>query len=259
LWLKSFVVANPTASVTAMSEACSLLSWDSNHWGFATARINVDRLTADLAEHAIRWCEGRQVKCLYFAADGACAETLENAHSHGFKFVDVRVDMEWTLAGEFPENAVGSVCRVAVPDDLAAIEKLARTAHQDTRFFKDRAFDARRAADLYALWIARDYREGPVFVAVSPVQPDHVLGYLSVGNTDRDEGRIGLVAVTPEARGRGVGRQLVQHALAWLQLRGVKRVRVATQGTNVSALRLYESCGFRAAEVKFWFHRWFDF
>ena len=38
---------------------------------------------------------------------------------------------------------------------------------------------------------------------------------------------------------------------------GAKKIRVATQGTNVAALKLYEKAGFRVCDVKIWFHRWF--
>jgi ribosomal protein S18 acetylase RimI-like enzyme len=50
----------------------------------------------------------------------------------------------------------------------------------------------------------------------------------------------------------------VAYAVAWIQSRGLESVRVATQVTNIPALRLYEGCGFRAADAKVWFHRWFD-
>jgi GNAT superfamily N-acetyltransferase len=39
---------------------------------------------------------------------------------------------------------------------------------------------------------------------------------------------------------------------------GVSRMAVATQATNVSALRLYEQAGFRATTALVWFHKWFS-
>jgi dTDP-4-amino-4,6-dideoxy-D-galactose acyltransferase len=241
-----------------MGHLCTLLTWDSDHWGFPVARLNGHQLTGDTAREALLWCEEHKVKCLYFAAEGTCAGTLHAAWANGFRCVDVRVDMQKTFpAGEAVAPHSGKL-REARPDDLPALEQLARTAHEDTRFFKDANFDRTQAADLYALWVARDFREHKVFVAVSADDPQGLSGYVSASEGGNKEGRIGLVAVNPEARGRGLGRLLVGHAVSWCRSRGADSVKVATQATNVAAMRLYEQGGFRVADVKVWFHRWFD-
>ncbi len=241
-----------------MGHLCTLLDWDSAHWGFPVARFNESKLNKDSAREVLRWCEDRKVRCLYFAADGTCAETLQCAWSNGFQFVDVRVDMHKAFpAGEAVAPGSWKV-REARPDDLPALKQLARTAHEDTRFFKDANFDRTQAADLYAFWMARDFREHKVFAALSEDDPKSILGYVSASEGGNKEGRIGLVAVSPEARGRGLGQLLVGHAVSWCRSRGADSVKVATQATNVAAMRLYEQGGFRVADVKVWFHRWFN-
>jgi dTDP-4-amino-4,6-dideoxy-D-galactose acyltransferase len=239
-----------------MSELCTLLPWDAEHWGFPVARITAHRLTQDAARQAIEWCERRKVRCLYFAADGRCAQTLQCAAANGFRFVDMRVDMEKCSTEELADGADGN-CRDAVPEDLTALKQLARTAHEDTRFFKDVNFDRLKAGDLYALWIERDLLENKVFTAFAAEDPQTLLGYASASTSGSHGGHIGLVAISPEARGRGLGRLLVQRAVGWCRSREADSVRVATQGTNVAALRLYENCGFRVVDAKVWFHRWF--
>ena len=240
-----------------MSCSCTILPWDSAHWGFTVAKIDGHRLTAETAKSSIAWCEQNHVRCLYFPADGGCEDTLRSASENGFRFVDVRVDMERPSAALGSGDSGDVVCRSATQNDLAAMEHLARSSHHDTRFFKDANFDRAKASELYALWIARDLSQHSVLAAALSGQTEKVLGYLSVTESDADTSRIGLLAVSPEARGRGLARQLVQTALAWSQSRGMTKVRVATQGTNVPALRLYESCGFKVIDVKIWFHRWF--
>jgi len=184
--------------------------------------------------------------------------TLQLAWRKGFRFVDVRVDMEKVFADGVSDPPESVRCREATREDLPLLEQLARTAHEDTRFFKDANFDRAKSADLYVLWIARDFREHKVFVAASTDVSKSLAGYVSASAVSGQAARIGLVAVSPEERGRGLGKLLVQHALTWCRSRGAHCVRVATQGTNVAALRLYESCGFKAADVKVWFHLWFN-
>jgi dTDP-4-amino-4,6-dideoxy-D-galactose acyltransferase len=240
-----------------MSDLCTLLSWDSDHWGFPVARLNSHHLTEDSAGEAIRWSERHKIRCLYFAADGTSAETLRAAWDNGFRFVDVRVDLEKTLSEPPDADEDGGSCRDALPEDLPAMERLARTAHEDTRFFKDAGFDRGKARDLYALWIARDLREHKVFASLSTGHPANLSGYVSVIASGHGEGRIGLVAVDAGARGGGLGGLLVRRALTWCRSSGAVSARVATQATNVAALRLYGNCGFKTADVKVWFHRWF--
>ena len=50
--------------------------------------------------------------------------------------------------------------------------------------------------------------------------------------------------VTPEARGQGVGRQLVSAVIDWALRRGAAIVGLWVTETNLPARRLYESCGF---------------
>jgi GNAT superfamily N-acetyltransferase len=47
--------------------------------------------------------------------------------------------------------------------------------------------------------------------------------------------------------GAGVGRALLQHAVAWARARQLAGVMLETQNNNVAACCLYESCGFKLA------------
>lgn len=59
-----------------------------------------------------------------------------------------------------------------------------------------------------------------------------------------DTGKIGRVAVLPEARGKGVGEALMRAALD--ELRGVPGLRRAALGAQTHALGFYEALGFVA-------------
>jgi GNAT superfamily N-acetyltransferase len=49
----------------------------------------------------------------------------------------------------------------------------------------------------------------------------------------------------PEARGRGLGKQLLAVALDWARAEGKSTVRLDTSERMVAAQRLYETHGFR--------------
>jgi ribosomal protein S18 acetylase RimI-like enzyme len=74
----------------------------------------------------------------------------------------------------------------------------------------------------------------------------------SGGGDSTSRAEVLAVAVSPEARGRGVGSALVGAATTELTKRRIASVRVVTGDDNRAALALYRSCGFRpsgAAEI----------
>jgi len=56
-------------------------------------------------------------------------------------------------------------------------------------------------------------------------------------------------AVAESHQGRGIGRRMIEHALAEARGAGVRRVIVATAAADVGNLRFYQRCGFRMERV----------
>ncbi|PYL79693.1 MAG: hypothetical protein DMF21_11780 [Verrucomicrobia bacterium] len=84
------------------------------------------------------------------------------------------------------------------------------------------------------------------------------LGYITCNlSKDSNTGRIGLVGVASEFRGKGVGKTLICGALQWFCSVGAQKIAVVTQMRNVAAQRLYQRAGFRTESVRVWYHRWF--
>ncbi|MFC6952714.1 N-acetyltransferase [Halorubellus litoreus] len=63
-----------------------------------------------------------------------------------------------------------------------------------------------------------------------------------------DTGYVSELAVAPEHRGRGHGRDLLSRCLAELRARGVDRAELEVAADNDRARSLYESLGFAVAE-----------
>ncbi len=172
----------------------------------------------------------------------------------------MRMELTLPLPGPLPAAAESGavVVRPATPADVSALRDLAAGAHRDTRFFKDNRFPAARAMDLYRSWIERDVHRHHVLVCESPTHPGRPSGYVTCErDADAGEGRIGLIAVAPGSTARGLGTRLVRAALGWFAAERLRTATVATQATNVAAMRLYEAAGFRTRDVSLWFHKWF--
>ena len=79
---------------------------------------------------------------------------------------------------------------------------------------------------------------------------DHeFVGYLILGEsgfmTPEAQGFIYDVWVTPERRGTGVGKFLVEWASDWARQRGYRKIKLEVSETNARARHVYESLGFR--------------
>ncbi len=70
-----------------------------------------------------------------------------------------------------------------------------------------------------------------------------MVGFVIVGVSDT-HGFIQRLAVHPDCRNSGKGRQLVQTALAWIHAKGCVSTVVNTEASNLVALRVYENFGF---------------
>jgi ribosomal protein S18 acetylase RimI-like enzyme len=55
---------------------------------------------------------------------------------------------------------------------------------------------------------------------------------------------LGLIFLVPEARGRGLGGQLLEDVCAAVRERGGRALRLAVVPTNTGARRLYDRLGF---------------
>jgi len=117
---------------------------------------------------------------------------------------------------------------LASPDDLRAIAAIERLAFSDP-------------------WSARSFRDAlehsAVYFGCARSDAGEVLGYV-VAWFVVDEGEIANLAVAPEGWGQGIGRALLDAALAEAKRRGVETVYLEVRDSNARARRLYQSSGF---------------
>jgi L-amino acid N-acyltransferase YncA len=99
---------------------------------------------------------------------------------------------------------------------------------------------------LHARFFADGRRSEDVLVATIA---DDLAGYVLLGEgyslpTHAHVAFIRGLAVDPALQGRGLGRLLLQEALASCGRRGLRRVRSSVLATNPASLAVHRSCGF---------------
>lgn len=92
--------------------------------------------------------------------------------------------------------------------------------------------------------IEEDVAANPVGVFVAE-ENGAILGYITtVLERATGKGRIPNLAVIQGARGRGLGRRLIEHALAYLRGEGMSFAMIETMAYNEIGNHLYPACGF---------------
>lgn len=150
-----------------------------------------------------------------------------------------------------------AVIRLATPADLEAASiygaEIVRFHHQTNpqRFFLPEDVESG-----YRFWIGKELNRKGAVVLVAELD-GAIVGYAYGTIEDRDwsvlidrHGVIQDVCVAQAARGRGIGRQLVEDLIKRLEALGAPRVLLYAMVQNENARRLFSSLGFEATMVE---------
>ena len=145
--------------------------------------------------------------------------------------------------------------RLARPEDLSAVGEITVAAYADFTLgpsdpYIARLRDAAARAEQAELWLAEDECEvgGGVLGTVTVCPPDSVWREISRPG----EGEFRMLAVAPQARGRGIGEALARFAIDRLAEQGAHAVVLSSLSTMHAAHRIYERLGFRRDAARDW-------
>jgi ribosomal protein S18 acetylase RimI-like enzyme len=150
------------------------------------------------------------------------------------------------------------IIRRATPADLALIGRLGALLVEEHYNFDPRRFLPARPGtpEGYASFMSTQLEEPDKAILVADDNGD-VIGYAYAAVEGYDymalRGPAGVlhdVIVDQEHRGRGVGRLLLEAALAFFRSRGVPLVVLSTAARNEAAQRLFASMGFRRTMIE---------
>jgi dTDP-4-amino-4,6-dideoxy-D-galactose acyltransferase len=240
--------------MNAPTVQCSFLDWDTQFFGFPIGRAAVKRLTRSVLDEVDQWAAAQRLRCVYVMCDEADEPVAHAPASAGLVPADVRVTYLLQAAGWRGSPGV----RLARAEDGPVLEEIARSAHRNTRFYRDGHFPPQRCDELYVEWIRASLagqRARAVFVAD---EGQGAVGYATCEtHADSHHGHIGLIAVTPASRGRGHGKRLLNAVSDYVKDLNKWDVRAVTQIDNAAAIRMYESAGFVPLFKQLCFHKWY--
>jgi dTDP-4-amino-4,6-dideoxy-D-galactose acyltransferase len=229
------------------------LDWDSKHFGISIASIDESDLHLCDLTNLINISKIRNVKCIYCLIDPNKLELIHSLAIHNFRFIDIRIVFKINLINV--DIISSSNLEIPTTDELRIVTHWVEIYHQDSRFFKDKNFEPLKVKEMYKIWVNNYVNSNSGAVLVYKKE-DILMGYIIVSISANNYGKIELIGVSELYRGKGVGEDLVNLSIKWFQEQGIENISVATQGSNLSAIRLYSKCNFLPTEIKCWYHYW---
>lgn len=146
------------------------------------------------------------------------------------------------------EGRGGSVWRLRCPDaaDAKALAALRLKIDGETEYLDREAGEALLSADSFAQLIEKDAAAERSLFLVAEIDGEIVGFARCVGLTlsrFRHKAEFGI-CIAQSCWGQGIGETMLQTILKWADAVGLKKIALTVVKENVSAIRLYERCGF---------------
>lgn len=231
-----------------------LLDWDTQFFGFKTARLLPSMLERGQLEHALQNLRAQGTRLVYWSIPN---EAPYDVSALGGRLVDRKTTFVMDLTrlnakDANPEIAVQPY-QTGTADEV--LYNLALQAGEYSRFARDPQFPQEKFQTLYREWM-RKCLTGELATAVLAAGDAQQPSGMATLSDKGDYGEIGLIAVDSAARGKHLGEALVRAAQNWYLARGLKHAQVVTQGDNLPACNLYRKCGYTVGKIEYFYHFW---
>ena len=201
------------------------------------------------ANYLVTQCEANDNKkinlleTMGFRVAGFPAVLTVNLHNFSNKF-EKKIKEKKAIYTGFGMSKEKITIRPYVKTDLEEIKKIARGAFKSAHWYSTNV-SMKKIDDFYVKWAENSCKGRAVIVLVAE-QKGKVLGFNAVNlSNDKKSAQIDLIAVAPEARGKGIGKFLVAESLDWAKSNKLEEMKVKTEVINYPAINIYLGQGFK--------------
>lgn len=139
--------------------------------------------------------------------------------------------------------------------NIQEIYQLAFESGKQSRFLLDKNFGIQKFKELYCLWIDNSISKTFADDVLLYKSNEEVVGLLTYKITD-DKATVGLIAVSNEQQGKGIGGILLEHLETVLYQKKITSLIIPTQFENKQACNFYHKQGYSIFENTFIKHYW---
>jgi dTDP-4-amino-4,6-dideoxy-D-galactose acyltransferase len=223
------------------------LNWDSSFFGYEVGKVEVNNSSFFDLDDFIQKTKDFKLIYLFSKQVLNLPQIIE---------VDRKVVLSQFCTKIKEENNTKLQSFNAEKHRFDELKKLALESGIYSRFYIDKNFKNREYEKLYTRWIENAVNNDLTFDIVIAVNNNSIIGFATLNKKNSLLADIGLVAVSKDSRGLGVGKQLMQEAILRSKKAGFKEIQVVTQMNNIAAMNLYQSANFKIKEVTNIYHYW---
>ena len=231
-----------------------ILNWDSQFFGFKTARILPPILKQHDLEGILERMRTKQVKLAYWSAADKADFDIE---PFGGRLVDEKTTFQVDLTALDPDSfaAQPPVKPYQSGRHDETLFELALQSGVYSRYARDPQFPQDKFVALYREWM-RKCLSGELADEILVIyEGEEPAGMATVAAKD-GMGHIGLIAVDQAFRGKHFGEALVRAAQQWYLDHSLETAQVVTQGDNRAAHSLYRKCDYQIIRIQYLYHFW---
>lgn len=222
------------------------LEWDSQFFGFPVGDVLIEK---DFPESMVF---NSDYFSFFQARSSHSFEIISDTHS--LSYTGTKVIFNKVLK-ESHNLAEGIMDFDDAPVADNSLYELAYESGKYSRYRLDKKIPESKFKALYQMWIKNSINKSYADKIFYIREKETILGFVSVKIND-NTAPIGLIAVLPDAQGKGLGKKLLQKTENYCFENNVKSLDIPTQLENRAACRFYEKMGYQISEKSIIKHYW---
>lgn len=229
------------------------LQWDSDFFGYKVARVIFDENGFWKYDCVVNEIKEKKIRLTYlFTSPSARALNARIVRAGGILVDKKTMFLKKTQKHTRFSNNI-SEWQKSKPNQK--LVDLALKAGIFSRFLRDNNFIHNEYERLYTRWLYKSVSGELALKTIIANDENEITGFITLGKNNQ-RADIGLVAVDPVFRGKGIGSDLVRYVDNLSLRMGFDQIGVVTQFDNKSACKLYTGCGFRIDNLTNVYHFW---
>jgi dTDP-4-amino-4,6-dideoxy-D-galactose acyltransferase len=224
------------------------LNWDSSFFGYEVGKVEVNNSSFFDLDDFIQ--KTKDFKLIYLFSK-------QILNSPKIIEVDRKVVLSQFCTEIKGENNIKLQSFNVEKHRFDELKKLALESGIYSRFYIDKNFKNQEYEKLYTRWIENAVNaDSALDIVIAVNNSNSIIGFATLNKKNELLADIGLVAVSKESRGIGVGKQLMEEVVLRSKQFGFEEIQVVTQMNNIAAMNLYQSTNFKIKEITNIYHIW---
>ncbi|MBN3582551.1 GNAT family N-acetyltransferase [Algoriphagus aestuarii] len=161
----------------------------------------------------------------------------------------VHVDTKLTFQKELKQETEVTEVQKWEGELVPELVDLAFLSGSFSRFKLDNRLKNGEFENLYSIWIQKAWKGKQILTA-------HEIAGMVTVDSEKEIGKIGLIAVSEKHQGKGWGKKLIRAAESKACSQEAKFMQIPTQEKNIPACNLYTSLSYSIIEKVYVYHWW---